>query len=167
MVYLLYHLLMETKEDLVREMSRRLFRILNKHSRLEAMPARFDEGIEITHRELHVIQAIGERKGINITELGSHFGITKSAASQMVTKLVNKGFVKKESAAHSNKELQLAPTELGWKAFRIHEKFHEQHMADIVARLGAFTLSQIATASVLLEVMENVVDERLSQQGME
>lgn len=158
---------MENKEDLVREISRRLFRILNKHSRLEATPARLDEGLEITHRELHVIQAIGERKGINITELGSHFGITKSAASQLITKLVQKGFVKKESAAHSNKELQITPTEMGWKAFRIHEKFHEQHMADIVDRLGAFTLSQIATASVLLEVLENVVDEHLSQREVE
>lgn len=152
---------METKEDLIKEISRNLFRILNKHGRLESLPLHFDEGIEMTHRELHVIQALGERKGINITELGNHFGVTKSAASQMVTKLVKKGLVEKESAAHSNKALQLTLTQRGWLAFRIHEKFHGQHMTDVVDRLGAFSLSQIATASVLLEVLENVVDERL------
>jgi len=156
---------METKEDLINDMSRKFFRIINKHGRLESLPFHFDEGIEMTHRELHVIQAVGERKRINITELGSHFGVTKSAASQMVTKLVKKDFIEKKPAAHSNKELQLTLTQRGWKAFRIHEKFHGQHMSDVVDRLSAFSLSQIATASVLLEVLENAVDERLEARG--
>ena len=154
---------METKEDMIKEMTRKLFRIMNKHGRLESLPLYFDEGVEITHRELHIIQTVGERKGINISDLGRHFGVTKSAASQMVTKLVKKGFIEKESAAHSNKELQLLLTQRGWQAFKIHEKFHGQHMADVVERLGAFSLSQIATTSVLLEVLENVVDTRLSE----
>ncbi len=154
---------METKEDMIKEMTRKLFRIMNKHGRLESLPLYFDEDVEITHRELHVIQAVGEQKGINISDLGRHFGVTKSAASQMVTKLVEKGFIEKESAPHSNKELQLTLTRRGWQAFRIHEKFHGQHMVDVVDRLGAFSLSQIATTSVLLEVLENVVDERLSE----
>jgi DNA-binding MarR family transcriptional regulator len=159
----LYHTCMETKEDFIKVMSRKLFRILNKHSRLEALPARFDEGVEVTHRELHAIQAIGENKRINITDLGACFGVTKSAASQMVSKLVKKGLVEKESSAHSNKELQLSLTDLGWRAFHFHERFHGDHMANLVDRLGAFSLSQIATTSVLLDVLESVVDERLSQ----
>ncbi|MBN2123245.1 MAG: MarR family transcriptional regulator [Deltaproteobacteria bacterium] len=156
---------METKEDLIREISRKLFRILNKHGRLEALPFRFSEDLEITHRELHVIQVIGEAKRINITELGTYFGVTKSAASQMVTKLVKRGFVEKGSAAHSNKELQLTLTPQGREAFRMHEQFHGQHMAEVVERLGGFSLSQIATASVLLEILENVVDDRLAERG--
>jgi DNA-binding MarR family transcriptional regulator len=159
---MLYLNAMESKEDFVREMSRKLFRILNKHARLEALPVLFDKGLELTHRELHVIEAIGENKRINITELGAYFGVSKSAASQMVAKLVQKGFVKKEPSAQSNKELQLTLTEPGWQAFSLHERFHGEHMADLVNRLGAFSLSQISTASVLLEVIENVVDERLA-----
>jgi DNA-binding MarR family transcriptional regulator len=153
---------MESKEEIVGKMSRELFRILNKHARLEAMPVSFDEGIKASHRELHAIQAIGENKKINITDLGTYFGVTKSAASQMAAKLVKKGFVQKEHSAHSNKELQLTLTDLGWRAFRLHEKFHGDHMADIVERLSVFSLSQIETASVLLDVLESVVDERLS-----
>jgi DNA-binding MarR family transcriptional regulator len=154
---------METKEDLIRDLSRRLFRVLNKHARLEALPIRFDEGVTATHREFHAVQAIGENKGINVTDLGAHFGVSKSAASQMAAKLEKKGLVEKGSSPHSNKELQLNLTELGWKAFRLHEKFHGSHMADVIERLGAFSLSQVATTAVLLEVMEGVVDERLSR----
>jgi len=154
---------MKSKEDIVREMFRRLFRILNKHARLEDMPVRIDEDREVTHRELHAIQAIGENKRINITDLGIYFGVTKSAASQMTTKLARKGFVQKEMSAHSNKELRLTLTRLGWRAFELHEKFHGDHIIDLVERLNAFSLAQIETTSVLLDVLERVVDERLSQ----
>ena len=153
---------METKADFIREMSRKLFRILNKHARLEALPARFEEGVKATHRELHVIQTIGENEQINITELGSRFGVTKSAASQMAAKLVKKGFVEKRPADHSNKESRLGLTELGWRAFRQHERFHGDHMADVIGRLSVFSLDQIATTSVLLDVLESVVDDRIS-----
>lgn len=162
-VKVLYYLYMKSKEDLVLEMSRGLFRILNKHTRLEAMPFQVDDGVEVTHRELHAIQAIGENKRINITDLGAYFGVTKSAASQMTTKLARRGLVEKEASAHSSKELQLTLTSLGWRAFELHEKFHGDHMAEVVERLGAFSLSEIETTAVLLDVLEKVVDERLSQ----
>jgi DNA-binding MarR family transcriptional regulator len=154
---------METKEDLVRAVSRRLTRIINKHSRMEEHVIRFDEGVEMTPKEIHTIQAIGEREDINITGVASHFGVTKSAASQMVARLEEKGFLEKEPSAHSNKEFRLNLTELGWRAFHAHERLHGEHMADVVSRLGVFTLSQLGSTSALLEVIESVVDDRLKK----
>ncbi|CAN2046758.1 Regulatory protein MarR [Candidatus Magnetomoraceae bacterium gMMP-1] len=153
---------METKDDLIQIMCLKLLRIFNKHSQIETMKIHFDEAVEVTPKEIHTIQAIGKNKHINITGLGTHFGVSKSAASQIITKLVKKGFVKKELSLHSNKEFALSLTELGWKAFYAHEEIHEKHMTDLIKRLNAFSLSQIATTSVVLEVIENVVDERLS-----
>lgn len=158
---------METKEEFITAMSRKLLRILNKHARLEELRIRFDEGVEVTPKEIHTIQAIGEHKQINVTDLAAYFGVTKSAASQIVAKLTDKGFVEKRQAAHSNKELQLCLTELGWRAFHAHERFHGKHMADLVNRLSAFSLSQIATTSVLLEVIESVLEDRLAQLSLE
>ena len=154
---------METKEDLIKDISRKLLRIINKHSRIEELPIVFDEGVEATPREIHTIQAIGDNKQINITDVGAYFGVTKSAASQIITKLTEKGFVEKEYAVNSNKEGQLSLTQLGWQAYHAHERIHGKHMDDLIARLGAFSLSQIATTSVLLDVIESVVDERLKR----
>jgi DNA-binding MarR family transcriptional regulator len=158
---------METKADLIAALSQNLVRVLNKQARLEEMRIRFDEGVELTPKEIHTIQAIGEHKQINITDLAAHFGVTKSAASQIVAKLAEKGFVQKRQAAHSNKELELSLTDLGWRAFQAHERFHGQHMAELFDRLSAFTLSQIATTSVLLDVMESVLEERLAKFSQE
>ncbi|QTA89119.1 MarR family winged helix-turn-helix transcriptional regulator [Desulfonema magnum] len=154
---------METKEDLIKVIIRQLLRVLNKYSRVEELPIRVDEDVEITTREIHTIQAIGENEHINITGVAAHFGVTKSAASQIVRKLADKGFVKKEYAAYSNKELQLSLTKLGWLAFHAHDRFHGKDMGRIIERLSVFSLSQIATISVLLDVIENVMNERLSQ----
>ena len=74
-------------------MSWKIHRILNKFQRLEPISIQLGPGKAITHKELHVIQAIGEIEQINITKIGAHFGVTKSAASQVVSKLVKKGLV--------------------------------------------------------------------------
>ncbi len=157
---------METKQDLIKIVTRQLMRILNKHSRMEKHSIRFDEGVEMSPKEIHTIQAIGEHEQINITGVAAHFGITKSAASQMVAKLAEKGFVKKGPAVHSGKELQLSLTDLGRRAFHAHERLHGAHMADLMNRLGAFTLQQVASTSALLEVIESVVDDRLADSSL-
>jgi DNA-binding MarR family transcriptional regulator len=83
----------------------------------------------------------------------------------MVAKLIKKGFLDKKQSPYSNKEFLLSLTELGWRAHRAHEQFHGKDMAELVERLSAFSLSQIATISVLLEALGSVMDERLSEQS--
>jgi DNA-binding MarR family transcriptional regulator len=154
---------MEKKEDLIESILRRLMRIINKQRRIEDVPVRLDKDIEVTPTESHTIQVIGERKLINVTDLSVHFGVTKSAASQIVTKLANKGFVEKNVSDYSSKELQLTLTELGRRAFEAHERCYGQHLADMAGRLSSFSLSQIAVAAVMLDMIEDVMDERLKK----
>ena len=157
-------IIMETKNEFIEALTWKIHRILNKFIRLEATAIRFDQNREVTHKEIHFLQAIGSNERMNVTDLGAHFGITKSAASQMVTKLKGKGLVEKDISAHSAKEVQLSLTELGWRAYQMHEQYHGRNVAEIAARLGSFSLDQIATASVLLDVIEGVMDERLEKE---
>lgn len=163
-VKLLYYLIMSSKHKYTVEMSWKIHRILNKFQRLESTPIQLGSGRAITHKELHVIQAIGEIKQINITEIGSHFGVTKSAASQVVSKLVKKGLVAKELAPHSGKEFQLTLTESGWEAYKLHENHHSKNIRKIADRLSSFSTDQIVTTSNMLDVIEGVVDERLADE---
>lgn len=158
---------METKEDLIKDTIRDLLRIAKMYSRIEEMPIPIDEGLEVTTREAHTIQAVGENEPMSVTQLAYFLGITKSAASQMVSKLTMRGFLLKKQSVHSNKEFELTLTPLGWRAFRAHEKFHGRDMADLVDRLSAFSLSQIATLSVLLQALGSVMDQRLSHRSKE
>ncbi len=153
---------METKEELIKATIQQLLRVVRKYSRIEELPVPVDGDIEITTAEAHTIQAVGEGEQMRVLDVATQFGITKSAASQMVAKLIRKGFVEKKQSLHNSKEFPLSLTELGWRAFRAHERFHGKDLAGLVNRLSAFSLSQIATISVLLEAIGSVMDERLS-----
>ena len=155
---------MEGKNRHIVDLSWKIHRILNKLNRLESTTIRVDDGITIAHNELHTIQAIGEMENVNVTKLGSHFGVSKSAASQQVSNLVKKGLVAKEQSAYSGKELHLTLTELGWKAYIFHEKYHSNNIEEIAGRLEGYSVAQITTTSNMLEVIENVADERLAEE---
>lgn len=154
---------MDTKEDLIKAAIRQLLRIANKYARVEKLPIHVDDGVEITTREVHTIQAIGERKQVSVTDVATHFGVTKSAASQIIGRLEKRSFVKKQQLPDNNKELDLTLTDLGWKAFQAHERFHGKDMASLINLLEAYPLQQIATLSVLLEAIGLVMDERLGE----
>ncbi len=154
---------MDTKTEFIEALTWKIHRIVNKFIRMEESTIPFGEGMEITHNDIHVIQTIGDNKGMNVTEVGEYFGITKSAASQKTTKLAQKGFLVKEKSARNDKELQLGLTETGWRAYQMHEQYHGKNVTEIVNRLKAFSMDQVAVTSVLLDVIEGVMDERLKQ----
>ena len=154
---------METKKDLIISTIQQLLRIAKKYSRIEELPIPIDEDRQITTAEAHTIQAVGQGEKMRVLDVANQFGITKSAASQMVTKLIRKGFLDKSQSPHNSKEFFLSLTELGWRAFHAHERFHGKDLNELVNRLSAFSLPQIATISVLLEAVGSVMDERLSK----
>ncbi len=154
---------MDTKEDLIKDAVSKLIRIAHLYARIEAMPIAVDEETVVTTREAHTIQAIGEKTCANVTQVATHFGITKSAASQLVSKLEKKGFLRKRPAAHSNKEFELTLSELGWLGFKAHEHFHGRDFVELVNSLSGFPISQIATLSVLMETLSGVMEKRIAR----
>jgi DNA-binding MarR family transcriptional regulator len=156
---------MESKEDIIKKTISELLRISKLYSRIEEMPIPVEKDLEVTTREAHTIQAVGDNEPISVTQLASYLGITKSAASQMGSKLTKRGFFKKKQAAHSNKEFELSLLPLGWKAYKAHEQFHGKDLNDLIERLNVFSLSQIATLSVLLESLGSVMKQRIIDRG--
>jgi len=84
----------------------------------------FGTGVLMHTKEIHTIQAIGRHSGINITKLAENTGVTKGAVSQIISKLVRKGMVRKTHAPGNEKEVVLELTNLGQIGFQNHEKFH-------------------------------------------
>ena len=158
---------MEDKKDLIKNTVRELLRISSLYQRIEEMPIPVDDQTEVSTREAHTIQAIGENRKMSVTQVADHFGITKSGASQMVKKLTQKGFLLKRQAAHSNKEFELSLTPLGWQAFEAHERLHGKDFNKLIDGLTPFSISQIATLSVLLESLGTIMENRISKRSEE
>lgn len=152
---------MENKTDLIKTTMSELLRISTLYQRIEEMPIPVDSQTEISTREAHTIQVIGENRKMSVTQVADFFGITKSGASQMVKKLTQKGFLLKRQAAHSNKEFELSLTPLGWQAFEAHERHHGKDYKKLIKGLEPFSILQITTLSVLLKSLGTIMENRI------
>ena len=105
------------------EILRVLDRVVGKISAMQQAPREYGTGVPLYGSEIHTAQAIGKSVGINVTRLAEKMGVTKGATSQVVSKLVEKGVVRKARAQGNAKEVVLDLTELGRTGVRNHEKF--------------------------------------------
>jgi len=114
---------MKSTSQVFEELLRVLDRVVTKLSAIQQTPREYGTGVPLYGSEIHTIQAIGKSTGINVTQLAEKMGVTKGAVSQMVSKLVEKGMVRKTRTQNNAKEVVLELTELGRIGFRNHESF--------------------------------------------
>ena len=96
----------------------------------------YDTGFPLYKVEIHTVQIIGSKPGINSTDLAARMGVTKSAVSQTVNKLLKKGLICKTHSASDARESTLELTALGWKGFHAHELFHNQIYQAVLQYFG-------------------------------
>ena len=89
----------ETKEDLIKIAIGKLLRFSQLYARVEETPIPVEEGLSLTTREVHYVMVIGKGEPVNVTNIADLFGVSKSASSQMVIKLENKGLINKKLSA--------------------------------------------------------------------
>ena len=138
-------------------------RIRNKMNLMENMPCTFGVEKPLFLSEIHTLQAIGRTKENNIRTIAEILGVTPSAASQTVTRLKKKGFVKKVRGIKNEKEVSLVLTPMGKIAYNNHEKTHQQMYERIAGRLGELTDEERVVLSRVFSVFESVYDERIAE----
>ncbi|WP_087018674.1 MarR family transcriptional regulator [Thaumasiovibrio subtropicus] len=104
----------------------RFLRLVNRVHEIESRPNYFGTEMLIHRAEIHSVEAIGDSAPITLMSLAHMQGVTKGAASQMVTKLVKKGLVKRDPSPHSKKEMLISLTEVGEIAYQHHADYHRE-----------------------------------------
>ena len=100
-----------------------LLKINNKLSEMSAIPRDFGAGDLLYSTEIHTIVAIDKNPGINLTELSSILGVSKSAGSKFVKKLLVKDYITKSKAVDNQKEVLFNLTKKGKIASKGHDEF--------------------------------------------
>jgi len=154
---------MEAAKDIKISIYNRLRRIIEKHTRMDEQPFMLGESMALSPREVRTIEFLGLRGKVNVTNVATHFNFTKSAASQLISRLVQRGLVRKENAEHSDKEYQLSLSNEGAKAHRLIETMNEERLNMYLEHTATFSQQQIAATSAVLEQLEHMVDERLNR----
>lgn len=145
------------------EEAKAIERVLHKYMRLEEMPFTYGDGIKLTQREIHAIDAIGDNPDINITKLAEMQGVTKGAMSQMVYRLLDKGYVWKVTAPGDDRELRLLLTSEGKAAHRAHKDYHAKRSGDFMDVLAGMDDRDFAALKRILGSFEAMVDGALAE----
>lgn len=159
--------LLVMNHELKKKIVSNLMQVARKFSEVETFDIEVTENISISTREAHAIESIGDKLCGNVTELASYFGFTKSAASQLVSKLSKQGFVLKRPAIHSNKEVQLSLSSLGWQAFEAHAKMHGLDQQYILETMDNVEIGELIGLNELLHHLIQIMDTRLKKRWAE
>ena len=134
-------------------------RVLNKMEAHERSPKDCGSGDLLHCSEIHTVMAIGKNPDINLTNLSQLLGITKSAISQMVSRLAKKDLVEKHRDPANDKEVLIRLTPRGTIAYLGHEQHHAKIYARMQQNVGDLTEDELALILRFLAAIETTVDE--------
>ena len=132
-------------------------RINNKYNIVDKKPLDYGTGDLIYPSEIHLLNAADKKHGENITELGNSLGISKSAASQTVSKLVRKGFCRKVKL-ENQKNIYLELTRKGENAVKGFKEYKSALFADMVKAFEDSSDRNVKLIEELFRQIEALMD---------
>jgi DNA-binding MarR family transcriptional regulator len=129
--------------------------------RLEEDPRDYGTGRLFYASEIHTLACIGENPYVNLTSLAGKLGISKSAVSKFVRKLIAIGCIEKTRPRDNDKEVLCHTTPLGARAVLGHRKYQEAifgPLREVESRLSSEQAGIIA--AFLSELYDALVQGR-------
>lgn len=154
---------MDTNTPGLPELYRSWMRIWNKMNVMESIPCRFGVDEPLCLSEIHTIQAIGDTPENNVRTIAGILGVTPSAASQVITRLAKRGFVRKVRGVKNEKEVTLELTPQGKTAYASHAQVHREVYERIAGRIGPLNAGERATLDRVLSAFDAVYEERIRE----
>lgn len=110
----------------------------------DSMPHQYGDEV-LYQSEMHFLQAVGNTPNITITIIANQLGKTRSACSQMVRKLINKGLITQERNQNNNREYYLHLTPKGIEIYFAHEAFDRKCLTRTYESLKDFSDEELQT----------------------
>ena len=140
-----------------------LIAIIEKYNLLEKNPRAYGKGLTIYPSQIRAVVAIGNKPGINVTELAKLLDITKASVSELVGKLERNGLVRKTRDPGNNKEILLQITGACGAILSDVNKRHERIQQDIKSVLGELKETTCEAVIRVLSRFEYHLDEFLRE----
>lgn len=94
----------------------------------------YGTGEMYTALEVHTVSRIEDNPGITVTEIAEQTARTKGAVSQIITKLENKGLVRREKDPENPRRVCLFVTPEGLELSQCHKQFDDVKMGGLLDR---------------------------------
>lgn len=137
-------------------------RIINKYNSSEKIDRYYGTNTKLSRSEIHTINVIGKNPDISVTEIAKIQGITKGAVSQMISKLIKKGFITKSISKESEAKVCLGLTETGIIAFNEHKKYHEKTQESFFKMIREMSDEKYEMMIDIMESFESLLDSAIN-----
>ena len=118
-------------------------------------PKKFGTNQLLYQSEIHFIDAIGNSKEINASQLSSKLDITNGAVTQVAQKLLKKQLVEKYKKETNKKEVYFKLTKLGEIAYENHITFHQELTDKVIEYLEELSQEQINGILGLIDIVKD------------
>lgn len=135
--------------------------LFEKISNTSRQSRSFGTDVDIYCSEIHIIEIIGDRSELYISEISKLIGVTKGTVSQVVKRLVVKGLVIKEVDAANNTRLVVRLTNKGQVAYEAHERYHYEQHAEMERYLQSLNVGQIETLETFLGLAQEMIKNHI------
>lgn len=132
--------------------------VVNQYGKLEKEIHTNGADVPLHLSDTHTIVAIGKNTNINIAKLSRLQRVSRSAVSQMVSKLVKQGLVEKKISPETENEVILTLTENGKKVFYAHERAHQWLRAKLTSIFEKYPEDTIDTLMKIGVEIQNMWD---------
>jgi len=141
------------------EISKPLFRLINKIIFLEKRNIFEYKGVKLFPSEIHILLYIGNGKSTNATNMSNKLGISKSAVSQTISRLEKKGVIVKDKDPYNKNELVISFTSFGQKAFGCYKKEQVLNQMHFDQYLNELSDNDRGVIYKFLKEMEIMIDQ--------
>ncbi len=126
-------------DDFIKKMDEAMGHLCNYDRMLDTKRRDYGCGIEMSVREIHALEIIGNYSELNATELAELAGLQKGTFSKLVRRFEQWNLVERFQNAENRKEVFFRLTPLGRQAYDGHYRFHEQTSASSYAYFHHYT----------------------------
>lgn len=112
-----------------------LVNLINKIWELEGKAVITEEFKDLTNNDIHVIEAVGQGDGANMSSIARKLDITVGSLTTAMNSLVKKKYVERHRSEEDRRVVFVRLTEKGMKAYLHHEDYHRQMTQAILNRL--------------------------------
>ncbi len=134
-------------------------RAVRKYNSLEKAPHRTKSKQALYHSERHMLDRIGEKPGMNITDFARELGVTKGAVSQVVKKLETKGVIRRCKSEDNAKEVFLELTEAGRAVYLAHKETNEETIKPLVTELSKYPDDKVRFLISMFRWIDGFLDQ--------
>ncbi len=111
--------------------------------------------------ECHTIEVIGDNEGITAKEISEKLSKTKSAVSQVVKKLREKGFVTESCNSQDSREKNICLTPKGLEVYYYHKEYDDMAYKSILSKLNHFSSDDLDKYTEIQQVLNEIFKSKI------